>query len=413
MKILLGVTGGIAAYKSAELVRTLQQSGVDIHVAMTASAERFITPLTFSTLTSHPVYTSIWQPASPQPDTTEIEHISAVQHIDAFVVAPATANILAKFAQGLADDVLTTAYLANTAPVLLAPAMNVNMWNHPATRANLQTLRSRSHHIVPTDSGYLACGMIGSGRLASVETITAEILNLLHPNHDLAGETILITAGGTREPIDPVRFLGNRSSGKMGHALAEAAQTRGAKVILITASSLPATATTIRVSTAQEMQAAVLTHLPEATIVIAAAAVADFRPTQVSPSKIHRTGPLTLTLNPTEDIVAAVVTQRHPDTLVIAFAAESPEPMSSLEQNARAKLLRKRADAIVANDISLPNLGFDSDSNAGLFLTPTQTISLEPASKRVFADRILNEIKSLRINALRKEPTKPYMPVSI
>ncbi|ADW67237.1 bifunctional phosphopantothenoylcysteine decarboxylase/phosphopantothenate--cysteine ligase CoaBC [Granulicella tundricola] len=394
MKILLGVSGGIAAYKAAELVRTLQQAGVDVQVAMTASAERFITPLTFAALTGHPVLTSLWQPTDAPSESFEIEHISAVQHIDAFVIAPATANLMAKFAHGLADDFLTTAYLANTAPVLLAPAMNVNMWNHPATRANLRTLKERGTTIVEPVAGYLACGMTGSGRLASVETIATEVLNLLHPRHDLAGETILITAGGTREPLDPVRFLGNRSSGKMGHALAESAAARGAKVILVTASPLPApqSATLIRVDTAHEMQSAVLAQLPQATIVIAAAAVADFRLREVALNKLRRNGPLTIELEPTEDIVAHVVANRRPGTLVIAFAAET----ESLEENARAKLQRKGADAIVANDVSLPGLGFDSDSNAGLFLTGTQTISLEPASKQVFAGRILDHAIALR-----------------
>jgi phosphopantothenoylcysteine decarboxylase/phosphopantothenate--cysteine ligase len=403
MKILLGVTGGIAAYKAAELLRLLQQSAVDVHVAMTRSAQRFVTPLTFAALTGHPVHTSIWQPNNGNPDASfEIEHITAGQGIDALVIAPATASILAKFAHGLADDFLTTLYLATTAPVLLAPAMNVNMWNHPATQANLRTLTERGNRFVQPDAGYLACGMTGSGRLASVDTIATEVLRLLHHHKnrssDLAGETILITAGGTREPLDPVRFLGNRSSGKMGHALAESAIARGASVILVTASQLPAPASAevLRVSTAAEMEHAVLAQLPRATIVIKAAAVADYRPKAIAATKLPRAGNLTLELEPTEDIVAKIVEQRRPGTIVVAFAAESESNPEALEIRARAKLLRKGADAIVANDILAPGLGFDADANSGLFLTADCTIPLPPATKHWMAESILDETRTLK-----------------
>ena len=399
MRILLGVCGGIAAYKAAEILRSLQDRGITVDVTLTASAERFITPLTFRSLTGRPVYTNLWNPTTTSDDTSEgsIEHIAVAQSIDALLIAPVTATTLARLAHGFADDFLTAVHLATTAPVFLAPAMNVNMWQHPATQANLQLLRQRGAHILEPEAGYLACGMTGAGRLASVESIVrtvTETLTSLHTNQDFHGETVLITAGGTREPLDPVRFLGNRSSGRMGYALAEAALARGARVILLTASPLPAPVNceTIPVQTAEDMRQALLAHLPQATVVIKAAAVADFRPAAYSPAKLRRNGPLTLALEPTPDLVAESVATRRPGTLVIAFAAETEH----LEENARAKLLRKGADALVANDVSHPELGFDSDRNAGLFLTPNQTIALPESSKRQMADRILDQIGKLR-----------------
>jgi phosphopantothenoylcysteine decarboxylase/phosphopantothenate--cysteine ligase len=396
MKVLLGVSGGIAAYKSAELVRLLQQHGVEVQVAMTRSAEEFVTPLTFAALTGKRVYTSLWRPPaeSSEAEAFDIEHIAAVQDIDALVVAPATANILAKFAHGIADDFLSTAYLAATSPVLVAPAMNVNMWQHAATQANVETLKRRGVRVVEPDAGYLACGLTGSGRLAQVEAIAAEVLAALGRRHDLAGETVLITAGGTREPIDAVRFLGNRSSGKMGHALAEAAVARGADVVLVTASALPdpAGCRVVRVSTAEEMERAALRELDPATVVIKAAAVADFRVRSAAAGKLRRQGPLTLELEPTEDIVAKIVERKREGTIVIAFAAESED----LVANARAKMVRKGVDAIVANDISSVEFGFESDRNAGVFLTPEGAVELEPASKREMAERILDRVLVLR-----------------
>jgi phosphopantothenoylcysteine decarboxylase/phosphopantothenate--cysteine ligase len=402
VNVLLGVSGGIAAYKAPEIVRALQRRGIAVQVAMTRSAEEFIRPLTFAALTGMQVFTSLWQPnpevSANQPSPFEIEHIAIAQQIDALVLAPATANLLAKLANGLAGDFLTTLYLATTAPVLAAPAMNVNMWQHPATQANLRTLESRGVQIIPPEPGYLACGMTGSGRLAEPELIAETVLERLVRRSDLAGEHILITAGGTREPIDPVRFLGNRSSGKMGHALAEEAVARGAQVTLITASPLPAPAgaTTVRVETAAQMLHAVLAHLPVATIVIGAAAVADFRAAHAASTKIRRTGSLTLELEPTPDIIAQAVARRTPGTLVIAFAAET----ESLEVNARAKLLCKGVDAIVVNDVSNPRLGFDSDRNAGVFLTATEAIPLPESSKRQMAARILDQTLTLRASSV-------------
>ena len=397
MKVTVGVSGGIAAYKAAELVRALQQHALDVHVVMTESAMQFIQPLTFASLTGHKVITTLWTPPE-SPDSnldSAIEHIEAAQTTDLLVVAPATANILAKFAHGIADDFLTTLYLATTAPVIVAPAMNVNMWQHPATQANLDTLASRNVHIVPPDSGYLACGMTGSGRLADTSAIVEAVLGVLHHRNDLVGETVLVTAGGTREALDPVRFLGNRSSGKMGYALAEAAERRGARVILITAPTAlrpPANVEMIPVTTTEEMRAAVLNRMDDATIVIKAAAVADYRPLKQAEQKMKRSGPLTIELEPTEDILAEAVARRHSGQLIIGFAAETQDPVA----HGRAKLLRKGADAIVLNDVSRPGIGFDSDRNAVTFLTPTTAVELPEMAKRDLADRILEEILSLR-----------------
>ncbi len=391
MKVTVGVTGGVAAYKAAELVRALQRQALDVHVVMTEAAQHFIQPLTFASLTGHKVITSLWESGSDE----SIEHIDAATSTDALVVAPATANVLAKFAQGIADDFLATMYLATTAPVIVSPAMNVNMWNHPATRANLALLEDRGVRIVSPDSGYLACGMVGSGRLAETETIVQAVLDVLHRSNDLAGETILITAGGTREAIDPVRFLGNRSSGKMGYALAEAALRRGARVILVsapTALRAPLGCELVSVTTTEEMRTAVLRRLDEATIVIKAAAVADYRPVVPSGQKLKRSGPLTIELQPTEDILAEVVQRRREGLLVIGFDAETENALA----HGRDKLLRKGADAIVLNDVSREGIGFDSDRNAVTFLTRQTALNFPEMSKRELANRILEEVMSLR-----------------
>ena len=276
MRITVGVSGGIAAYKAAELVRALQRQALEVHVVMTEAAGKFVQPLTFAALTDHKVITSLWDDNGTASSTydSSIEHIGEAQWADALIVAPATANILAKFAHGIADDFLTTLYLATTAPVFVAPAMNVNMWEHPATQANLETLRQRGVRIVEPGTGELACGMVGAGRMAEPAAIAEAVLCALGRCHDLAGEVVLVTAGGTREALDPVRFIGNRSSGKMGYALADAAQSRGAKVILISGPSglhPPAHCELIRITTAAEMRQAVLARMTEATLVIKAA----------------------------------------------------------------------------------------------------------------------------------------------
>jgi len=405
-KVTLGVTGGIAAYKAAEIVRALQQHSLDVHVVMTRAAEEFVRPLTFASLTGHKVITSIWE--TDAYSDSGIEHISEAQSTNLLLVAPATAHTLAKFACGLADDFLSTLYLATTAPVMVAPATNVNMWNHAATQANLATLRQRGVEVIEPGSGYLACGMTGSGRLADIDAIVSAVLARIqrldeNSPSDLTGETVMITAGGTREPIDPVRFIGNRSSGRMGYALAEAAIARGAKVILIsgpTALAAPAGCERIDVTTASEMHAAVLARLPQATIVIKAAAVSDFRPAAVAPQKLKRTGPLTLSLEPTEDIAQSVAAHRNPGTLLIAFAAETPIDAQDLICKAREKLERKGADAIVANDVSEPALGFDSERNAATFITATRETAFPAQSKSSLAQRILDEVAHLRTGAV-------------
>ena len=397
MKVTVGVSGGIAAYKAAELVRELQQHALDVHVVMTAGAQQFIAPLTFAALTGHRVITGLWNGDGDVPNANSaIEHIAEAQSTEALVVAPATADLLARLTHGLADDFLTTMALATPAPLILAPAMNVQMWSHPATQANLTTLRERGARIVGPESGYLACGMVGDGRLASIEDIVAQVLEALHPRHDLAEETVLVTAGGTREALDPVRYVGNRSSGKMGYALAEAAQARGARVILISAPThlrFPDGCDFISVTTADEMRSAVLERLPQATLVIKAAAVSDYRPRMTAEQKIKRSGPITIELEPTEDILAEVVRQRKPGTLVIGFAAETERPL----EHARGKLQRKGADAIVLNDVARPGIGFDSDRNAVTFLTKNTAIDLPEMPKRALADRILDEILTLRL----------------
>jgi len=398
----VGVSGGIAAYKAAELVRALQRQALEVHVVMTAAAGKFVQPLTFAALTGHKVITSLWDEWETGEGSYEasgeqngIEHIGEAQWADALVVAPATANILAKFAHGIADDFLTTMYLATQAPVLVAPAMNVNMWEHPATQANLEILRQRGVRVVEPGTGALACGMVGAGRMAEPEAIADAVLSALGRRHDLAGEILLVTAGGTREALDPVRYLGNRSSGKMGYALAEAAHSRGAKVILISGPSAlhpPAHCEVVKVITADEMRRAVLERMAEATLVVKAAAVADYRPVSVSEQKLKRTGPLTIELAPTEDILAEVVRRRRPGQLIVGFAAETENRM----ENGRAKLLRKGADAIVVNDVSGEAVGIEADTNAATFLTLSTSIELPEMTKRKLADRILDEIVTLR-----------------
>jgi len=395
MRVTVGVSGGIAAYKAAELVRALQRQGLEVHVVMTEAACQFVQPLTFAALTGHKVVTGLWDDADAGAYNSSIEHIAEAQWADALVVAPATANILAKFAHGIADDFLTTLYLATQAQVVVAPAMNVNMWEHRATQANLETLRQRGVRIVDPGTGELACGMVGAGRMAEPAEIAEAVLLALDRRRDLAGEVVLVTAAGTREALDPVRFLGNRSSGKMGYALAEAAQSRGAKVILVSGPSAlrpPAHCELIRITTADQMRHAVLARMDESTLIVKAAAVADYRPVNVSERKLKRTGPITVELAPTEDILAEVVRRRRPGQLIVGFAAETDDLLT----NARAKLLRKGADAIVVNDVAAEGLGFDADNNAATFLTLTTSIELPAMPKRQLADRILDEILALR-----------------
>ena len=401
MKVLLGVCGGVAAYKAAELTRELQRRGAQVQVVMTAGAERFVTPLTFAALSGQQVLSSLWQPSTSESvagDSNEfdIEHIRVAQEIDALIIAPATAHVIAKMAHGLADDLLSTICLATTAPVLVAPAMNVNMWRNPATQKNIEILRTRGIRVVAPSAGYLACGMVGEGRLADPIEIANAVFATIRQTCDLSGETILITAGGTREPIDSVRFIGNRSSGKMGVALAEAALARGAEVVLITAATARTSSSTwrqIQVNTAAEMQKAVLDELPHASVVIMAAAVSDYRIAHPVAQKQKKTETLVLELTLNEDILRQIVLKRQRDTLVIGFAAETEHVL----EEGRRKLLEKGVDAIVANDVSQSDRGFDSDRNAGVLLMHNEEIVLPLSSKREMADRILDQLKSIKL----------------
>jgi len=398
MKVALGVSGGIAAYKAAELVRLLQDKGIRVQVVMTRAAQEFVRPLTFAALSGEKVITDLFGAGAEEPNIdSAVEHIAVAQSIDCLVVAPATADVIAKFAHGEANDFLTTLYLATTAPVVIAPAMNVNMWEHAATQANLETLRERGVRIVDPDSGYLACGMIGAGRLAANEKIVESVLSALGATPDLTGEIVLVTAGGTREAIDPVRFIGNRSSGKMGYALAEAALRRGARVILISAPTAlkpPSNAKFIPVQSAAEMRQAVMTHLEGATIVLKAAAVADFTVRNASEQKIKRKGAISLELEPTADILAEIAAKKG-SLIVVGFAAETQNAL----ENARKKLESKSVDAIVVNDVSQPGIGFDSERNAVAILSRAGVETVPEMSKWEVAHRVLDAV--VRIKAER------------
>ncbi len=403
MMIALGVTGGVAAYKAAELVRRLQQEKLDVQVIMTRAAQEFIAPLTFAALTGKKVITGMFGPDDAAPANVEsaIEHIAVAQRIDLLLVAPATADVLGKFAHGIADDFLCTLYLATTAPVIVAPAMNVNMWEHAATQENLAALRARGVHVVDPDEGYLACGMTGSGRLAATETIARKVCEVLGLRHDLAGQTVVVTAGPTREDLDPVRFLTNRSSGKMGYAVADAAARRGARVVLVSGPTdlpTPEGVDWIPVRSAEEMRKAVREHAAEANFLVMAAAVADYRPAAAQSTKIKRGSErMMLELEPTPDILAELGREKG-RAFLVGFAAETDH----VAENARAKLARKGADMIVANDVTLQGAGFDIDTNiATLFLRDGREIPLPQMTKFDLANRILDQIIELRPSSVQ------------
>ena len=405
MRITLGVTGGIAAYKSAELVRRLQDEGHTIQVVMTRAAQEFITPLTFAALSGQRVIVDLFSTSARGENSLEsaIDHIAVAQSTDLLLVAPATADILAKFARGIADDFLSTLYLASTAPVVAAPAMNVNMWQHEATQENLATLRARGVRIVEPNEGYLACGMTGPGRLASQVEILKAVEEVLRGRLDLDGERVLVTAGPTREDIDPVRFLSNRSSGKMGYAVARAAARRGAKVVLVTgptALETPRGVERVDVRSAEDMLRAVEARFPECTLAIFAAAVADYRAVEPSESKIKRTqDALTLRLEPNPDILATVAREKG-DRLVVGFAAET----DNVAENARKKLAQKNADVMVANDVTAEGAGFDVDTNMVTLLScDGRDLALPRLTKAEVAERILDEVLRLR-GVLRSRP---------
>jgi phosphopantothenoylcysteine decarboxylase/phosphopantothenate--cysteine ligase len=404
-RIAIGVTGGIAAYKAIEVLRGLQRAGCEVRVAMTRHACEFIQPLTFRALSGSYVVVDDYAPDNPDP----IAHITFSQTIDLFIIAPATANTLAKLANGVADDFLTSTYLACTAPVLVAPAMNTTMWQHPATQRNLEKLRGDGVHIIEPDAGEMACGTIGPGRLSEPDRIVARALEILlkvqsggavdsHLKGDLQGERVLITAGATRELIDPIRFISNRSSGQMGYALAEAARRRGANVVVVAGTTTvapPPGIELIKVTSAEEMRGVVLGQIEGATIIIAAAAVADYKAKKIAPAKIKKSeAMLNLELVRTPDILGEVAHRKRAGQLLIGFAAETNDVLP----NAASKMTSKNLDMIIANDVSRKDIGFDSPNNAVTILVRDglQPIELPLMSKPAIADRILDEIVKLR-----------------
>lgn len=391
--IVLGVCGGIAAYKSVELLRLLVKAGASVHVIMTKSACEFVTPLTFQTLSGHPVHTELFNLLQEM----EIGHIALADRADLFIIVPATANLVGKLASGIADDLLSTTLMATKAPVLIVPAMNVNMYDNPLYQRNEGILRGAGYHLIEPESGYLACGWEGKGKMPAPATILEHVNALLAPK-DLLGETVIVTAGPTRESIDPVRYISNHSSGKMGFAIARAAQQRGARVLLVSgpvAIPAPLGVEQVKVTTAEEMRAAVLARLDEATVVIKAAAVADYRPVAVSPVKIKKgnNDSLSLLLTKNPDILAEIGATKGEGRIVIGFAAETTD----LLENARKKLLEKNLDMIVANDISEEGAGFDVETNRVRFLLPDGEIEHLPLlEKSDVAERLLDRVLNLR-----------------
>jgi phosphopantothenoylcysteine decarboxylase / phosphopantothenate---cysteine ligase len=408
MRVALGVGGGIAAYKAAELARALGERGCTVEVVMTEAAREFIQPLTFASLTGKKVITGLWAQKDGAGDSvlsSAIEHIQVAQDNDLLVIAPATANLIASFAHGLAPDFLTTLYLAFTGTVVIAPAMNTNMWQHPATLENLRILRERGHIIIEPEEGILACGVVGPGRLAEPQTIAERVVAAGRPDNqkrDLEGETVLITAGPTQEPLDPVRFISNRSSGKMGYAIAEAAAARGAKVILVSGPvSIPAPAgvQVLHVETAKQMRSAVFDNLEAATIIIKSAAVADYHLADVPKQKLKKTAArLSLDLDPTPDILAEIG-QKKGDRLLIGFAAET----QNLVEEARRKLQTKNCDMVVANIVTRDDIGFGADDNEVVLVLRTgEAVPVARASKRSIADSIFDQALGLRLALFRQ-----------
>ena len=412
-RVGLGVCGGIAAYKAIEVLRLLQKSDCEVRVAMTEHATEFVQPLTFRALTDNYVLVDDYEKENPDP----IAHINYSQNIDLLLIVPATANIIAKFANGIADDFLSSTYLASNAPVIIAPAMNVTMWNHPATQRNIERLKADGVHFIEPIAGELACKTVGTGKLEDVENIAAQVLKLLVESGesrveirkdgfsldsplstlDLKNESFLITVGGTREAIDPVRFISNHSSGKMGFAVAVAAQQRGAKVTVVcgvTSVAPPENVEVIKAISAEEMFQAVMRKLPEASIFIGAAAVADYRPRNVADFKIKKTNQdvLTLELEKTPDILSKVSRNRHDKLLVVGFAAETNDVVNY----AKSKMTKKNLDLVVANDITKDGAGFNTDTNIATIITANAEIELPLMSKRVLADKILDEVVKLR-----------------
>lgn len=389
-KIVLGVTGGIAAYKAVELTSRLRKAGAEVHVIMTRAAQDFVTELTFREISGQAVVTSMWDKVP----THNVEHIALANLADLLLVAPATANFLAKAAVGLADDMLTTTLLATKAPVFLAPAMNTNMYENPVTQKNLRALAARGFHIIEPASGHLACGVTGKGRLPEPVDIARQVEAFFAKARDLLGRKVLVTAGGTREPLDPVRYLGNRSTGRMGYAIAQEAAARGADVVLVSAPSalpVPPGVRCVHVETAREMREAVLREFDDADVVIKAAAVADYRPKIVAENKIKKSeGEFTLVLERNPDILLELGQKKRQQVLV-GFAAET----TKLEEYARGKLAKKNLDFIVANDVSRPDAGFAVDTNcAKLFMRDGTVCDCPLSSKAELAGVILDHVRA-------------------
>lgn len=392
-EIVLGVTGGIAAYKSAEIVSRLRHSGANVHVIMTRNATEFIAPLTFQTLSANQVVTDTFE----APEYWNVEHVALAKLADIFVVAPATANILAKMASGIADDMLSTTLLATKAQILVAPAMNTGMWTAPATQNNVKVLKERGVRMIGPESGMLACGDEGAGRMSEPEMIVEEICRILSRKQDYAGKKVLITAGATRERLDPVRFITNDSSGKMGFAIAEAARDRGAEVTVIRGSvtaEIPAGIRMIRIESARELYDAMMQKAPEQDVIIQAAAVSDYRPAEQKDRKIKKESgsDLTLILTENPDIAKAVGEQKKPGQTLVGFAAET----DNLLKNAKSKLGKKKLDLIVANDVTKPGAGFNVDTNIAVLITSDGSTEEPLQTKRQLAERILDKVLEIR-----------------
>ncbi|MBE5783358.1 MAG: bifunctional phosphopantothenoylcysteine decarboxylase/phosphopantothenate--cysteine ligase CoaBC [Clostridiales bacterium] len=390
--VVLGVTGGIAAYKACELCSRLRKAGAQVYVIMTKNACEFVAPLTFETLSNHPVVTDTFK----RPDTWEVEHIALAKRADLFVIAPATANIMAKMAHGIADDMLSTTVLATRAPVLIAPAMNTGMWENIATKANVETLKARGVHFVGPDGGYLACGDSGAGRMSEPVAIFEEIEKILNPQNDLEGLNILVTAGPTRENLDPVRYITNRSSGKMGYAIAEAAAERGAQVTLVTGPvqlPVPKGVKGVSILSTQDLYDRMMELCDSQDIIIQAAAPADFTPAVVADQKIKKQGDgdLTLTLKQTPDVAAAVGRRKKPGQTLIGFAAETHQVL----EHAQGKLQKKSLDMIVANDVTAAGAGFDVDTNIVTFVTHEGMETMPCMKKLEVADELLTRALDL------------------
>ena len=391
--VVLGVTGGIAAYKACELTSRLRKAGAQVRVIMTQNACRFVAPLTFETLSNQPVVSDTFA----RPETWEVEHVALAKWADVFVIAPATANILAKMTCGIADDMLSTTVLAARCPILVAPAMNTAMWEHAATRANAETLKERGVLFVGPEGGYLACGDTGAGRMSEPENIFSAIESILSPRLDLAGLSVLVTAGPTQEALDPVRYITNRSSGKMGYAIAEAAAARGAKVTLVTGPTnlpIPQGVQAVPIRSTQDLFREMTARCTSADVVIQSAAPADFAPIQVADQKIKKEGdaPLILRLRQTPDVAAAVGEMKPAGQTLVGFAAETQNVL----KNAAEKLNKKNLDMIVANDVTAAGAGFDVDTNIVTFITREKQESLPCMEKRRVADELLDRVLLLR-----------------